>query len=110
MSSEEATVGPGGCDQEMASSTHQFPERTSRLAILGLGLSCFAVGLWVFTKTPAPLASAIAIAFAMAGRRKIRLSQGVLQGRGIATSGLWISILHLVLILPYMALGNIGFA
>ena len=84
--------------------------KVSRPAYLSFTLSIVAIGLWVNQGTPAPLVAVLAIAFGVWGRVAIRRSQGRLSGRFFASSGLWSGILHLILIVPYVALGNAGFA
>jgi len=84
--------------------------KLSRPAYLSFTLSIVAIGLWVNQGTPAPLVAVLAIAFGVWGRVAIRRSQGRLSGRFFASSGLWSGILHLILIVPYVALGNAGFA
>jgi hypothetical protein len=76
----------------------QPPEpRVSRLALASLAVACFAFGLWPAMGMPAPLAAGIAILLGYLGRRAIRRAAGGLSGRGFASWGLRLGVLHLVL-------------
>ncbi len=71
--------------------------RVSRLALASLAVACFAFGLWPAVGMPAPLAAGVAILLGFLGRRAVRRSAGGLSGRGFASWGLRLGLLHLLL-------------
>src|SRR5689334_7867368 len=80
-----------------ATETVATPPRVSRLALASLAVAAFSFGLWFTLRMSAPLPAAVAVLLGYLGRRAVRRGEGSLTGRGFASWGLRLGVLHLTL-------------
>jgi hypothetical protein len=99
-----------GCGEngEMAVSAPASAPRLSWLALGSLSVAVLAWGLLAFTRMPAPLPAGVALLLALGGRWAIRRRPQRLTGRGTAAAGLGLALLHLVVTVPLLILGQLA--
>lgn len=93
-----------------ASATHPappgaYPPRNNGLAVASMVLGICGVILFVFFAIP----SVLAVVFGSIARGQIRRSQGVQVGRGMATAGIWLGLIEIVVFLYLITTGNGSF-